>query len=111
MPSYLFSFQAPTNYVPGEVSRAEWRKFFEAISAHLEDLGNPILSRRAVGETGAGTVLGGYSLINAESIGQAVELASGCPLVKLGGGVEVGELTRLREDSLTTELSDRPAMA
>ncbi|HYZ30620.1 MAG TPA: hypothetical protein VE570_16270 [Thermoleophilaceae bacterium] len=111
MPSYLFSFQAPTDYTPGEVSMAEWGRFFEGISSQLEDLGNPIFSRQTVGETGAGTVLSGYSLVNAESIQQAVELARGCPLVKLGGGVEVGELTRLSEDRLTTQLSDHPALA
>jgi hypothetical protein len=37
--------------------------------------------------------LGGYSLISAESIDEAVELARNCPFLRLGGGVEVGELT------------------
>jgi hypothetical protein len=49
--------------------------------------------------------------INAQSMEQAIELAGGCPLLNLGGGVEIGELTRLSEDTLSTHLSDHPATA
>ena len=36
--------------------------------------------------------LGGYSLITAGDIDEAVALAKGCPFVGQGGGVEVGRL-------------------
>ena len=38
-------------------------------------------------------MLGGYSLIDADSLDQAIALAQSCPLVDHGGGVDVGELT------------------
>ncbi|HLI61395.1 MAG TPA: hypothetical protein VKV21_17190 [Solirubrobacteraceae bacterium] len=92
MPTYLLSFRMPSDYTPTPDTRARWREFFDAISPHLEELGNPVFSRRSVGETAAGTVLGGYSLISADSLEQAAELAAGCPLIARGGGVDVGEL-------------------
>jgi len=36
--------------------------------------------------------IGGYSIIKAESLAQAVELAKGCPIFLIGGSVEVREI-------------------
>ncbi len=93
MPTYLLSFRAPRDYVSTPDTRERWGEFFDTISTHLEDLGAPIFSRRSIGETGTETVLGGYSLVDAGSLEQAVALAESCPLVGHGGGVDVGELT------------------
>jgi hypothetical protein len=93
VPSYLLSFRTPTDYRSTPDTRTAWNEFFQAISTHLEDIGNPIFSRQTIGDTGTDTVLGGYTLINADTLEQARELAAGCPLRELGGGVEIGELT------------------
>ena len=39
--------------------------------------------------------LGGYSLIRAEDYEAAVELAKGCPVLTVGGNVEVREVSKL----------------
>lgn len=39
--------------------------------------------------------IGGYSLIKASSIEEAVELAKGCPILTRGGNVEVREISPL----------------
>ncbi|HEX3762912.1 MAG TPA: YciI family protein [Kofleriaceae bacterium] len=93
MPTYLLSFRMPGDYVSTPDTRAHWSAFFDTISTQLEDLGAPIFSRRSVGETGTDTVLGGYSLVDAESLEHAAALAERCPLLNDGGGVDVGELT------------------
>jgi hypothetical protein len=93
VPSYLLSFRTPTDYRSTPDTQTAWNEFFQAISTHLEDIGNPIFSRQTIGDTGTDTVLGGYTLINADTLEQARELAAGCPLRELGGGVEIGELT------------------
>ena len=49
-------------------------------------------SRATVGGSAGGTPLGGYSLVTAQSLDEAVTLAKDCPIVAAGGGVEVGEL-------------------
>jgi hypothetical protein len=54
--------------------------------------GHPVFDRRALGDVSAGTQLGGYTLVEADDLEDAVELAKGCPSVQFGGGVQVGEL-------------------
>jgi hypothetical protein len=75
------------------------------------DVGNPIFSREAVGDcSSAKTVLGGYSIVEADSLEDAVELASRCPGIEhYRGGVEVGEITQLNIQSVTTSVADHAA--
>ncbi|HEU0064265.1 MAG TPA: YciI family protein [Flavisolibacter sp.] len=39
--------------------------------------------------------IGGYSLVKADSYEQAIELAKGCPILTVGGNVEVREINPL----------------
>jgi hypothetical protein len=39
--------------------------------------------------------IGGYSLVKANSLDEAAELAKGCPILSLGGNVEVREINAL----------------
>ncbi len=39
--------------------------------------------------------LGGYSMVRAEDYDTAVELAKGCPVLTVGGNVEVREISKL----------------
>lgn len=39
--------------------------------------------------------IGGYSIVKADSLEEAVELASGCPVLPMGGNVEVREISVL----------------
>ncbi len=39
--------------------------------------------------------VGGYSIIKADSYDEAVEIAKGCPVLKMGGNVEVREIDKL----------------
>jgi hypothetical protein len=77
------------------------------LGANLVDRGNPVLDSRALGNTGADTTLGGYTLIHADDLEAAIALAKGHPLLQQGGGVEVGELTILNRG--TRQLGDDPA--
>jgi hypothetical protein len=69
--------------------------WFEELGAHLVDRGNPVFESRTIGNCGDDTDLGGYTLFTADDIEAAVALASGCPMLEAGGGVEVGKLTEL----------------
>jgi hypothetical protein len=111
MPSYLLSYRTPTDYQSTADTRAAWNEFFQAISTHLEDIGNPIFTRRTVGDTGTDTVLGGYTLVNADTLQQATELAASCPLSELGGGVEIGELTPVSGMAAPSETRGQPTAA
>jgi hypothetical protein len=71
----------------------EWEAWFQKLGASVLDRGNPVFDGTTVGDTGPTTVLGGYTLISADDLEAAVALAKGSPVIRHGGGVEVGEIT------------------
>jgi hypothetical protein len=91
--NYLFSYRVPASYVRGgpEVTHA-WRAWFEEMSTQLVDAGKPISESTALGHCGPDTRPGGYSIVSADSLEDALTLAKGCPSLADGAGVEVGEL-------------------
>ncbi len=97
MPKFIFAYQHPAGHVTrtdAEIS-AQWVGFFETIGESVVDPGQPVFERTAIGEVGTGTQLGGYSVVEAGSLEDAVALAKHCPTLTYGGGVQVGELAEL----------------
>ena len=74
---------------------AEWGAWFGTLGSAIIDGGNPFGASTAVksdGSTGAASGgLGGYSIIEADSLELAAKLANGCPVLESGGSVEVYE--------------------
>ena len=73
-----------------------WGAWFGELGEALLDGGNPFgasTSVRADGSvTGAGaSAIGGYTLINADSLDDATAKAKGCPVLTSGGSVEIYE--------------------
>jgi hypothetical protein len=95
MAEYIFNYRAPVDYAPRAESMTAWTAWLEGMGAQLSDVGKPVFTGATVGNCGDGTRLGGYSLVTAENLDEALTLAKGCPLVAVGGGVDVGELTDL----------------
>lgn len=83
MKKFLFIYNATD--AQGSDSMDDWMAWFGSIGQHLVDVGNPIQGGTLVkGKesselTSFTDLVGGYSLINAEDIGQAVEFAKTCP--------------------------------
>ncbi len=92
MNTYLLVHRHPENYT-GTAGTAAWEAWFKQLGSHLVDLGNPVFERTSAGTCGTPLPLGGYTLITAGDLAEAVELAKGCPIAGEGGGVEVGLLT------------------
>ena len=97
MPTYLITNRVPDDFTSSPEVFAAFTAWFEKLGPSLDDRGNPAFTTATVGKCGAGTVLGGYTLITADSLDAAVALAEGHPLITRGGGVEVGELTALNK--------------
>ena len=93
MSAYLFTFRSPDHYAPDSGTFEEWSRWQLEVGARLMDRGNPAFAAAAVGADAASTTLAGYSVIRATSLDAALGIARGCPLLRHGGGVEVGELT------------------
>jgi len=96
MSRFLLAYHPPKNYRPTPDTMAAWNAWFDSMGANVVERGNPIFESRAIGTCGTESPLGGYSLITADDLEEAVTLARGCPFVPLGGGVEVGQLAEPR---------------
>jgi len=75
---------------------AAWGKWFGELGQALVDGGNPFGPSSSVGpdgtvKQGAGSALGGYSILKADSLDQASQMAKGSPMIADGGTVEVYE--------------------
>lgn len=73
-----------------------WMGWFGSIGESVVDGGNPFgasMSRTGDGAPapGAPSALTGYSIVEADSIEAATELAGGCPVLADGGSVDVYE--------------------
>jgi uncharacterized protein YndB with AHSA1/START domain len=93
MPAYLITNRIPPDFRPSPEAFAAWTAWFGQLGSHLEDRGNPAFTRATLGNCGPDTTLGGYSIITADTLESAVTLAESHPLMRFGGGVEIGELT------------------
>jgi hypothetical protein len=77
---------------------ADWGQWFGTLGPALVDGGNPVGQTRtiagsgSVSDGGGANPVSGYSIIKAESMEAAVQMAKGCPLLASGGNIEVGEI-------------------
>jgi hypothetical protein len=74
-----------------------WGAWFGALGPAVVDGGNPVgqsvtLAPDGSSSAGNGSGLTGYSIIAADSLSAATDLAKGCPLLSAGGTVEVHEV-------------------
>jgi len=89
---------------PEQMQKAmqKWVAWFKDLSTkgHIKDPGHPLESTGKVVKgqhksvhdgpyAEAKDVVGGYTLIEAKDLAQAVELSKGCPILDVGGSVEV----------------------
>jgi YCII-related domain len=94
MPSYVLSFRGQANRVADADQEAAWGQWFGEIGGRVSDFGHRVgrvsnLGARAVGD--GQDVLAGYVVITAADFDEAADVAAGCPGLKHGGSVEVGE--------------------
>jgi hypothetical protein len=79
-----------------EASMAAWGGWFGTLGPAIVDAGNPFGPSTSVTVDGsmsgaASSGLTGYTVLSADSLAAAAELAKGCPIFGDGGSVEVYE--------------------
>jgi len=89
MSRFVFSFRATEGRTPSAAEEAEWEKWFQELGATVTDFGNRVGQSRRLGTTG---VLGGYVVVDAESLDAAIDIAKGCPGLHQEGSIEVAEV-------------------
>jgi len=83
----------------GKVMEA-WGAWFGRLGDKIVDAGNPFSSHAknvsnggTVHDGAIGTPATGYSILKADSLTSAVDLAKGCPVLTSGGKITVYEIT------------------
>ena len=85
----------------------KWMQWLKDLSerGHVKDPGHPleragklVTGKKAVTDgpfAEAKDVVGGYTLVSARDLDQAVDLTSGCPIFEVGGAVEVRPVQKM----------------
>jgi hypothetical protein len=101
MSKFILTYRYPVDYQAfgDPESLPAWQSFLERNAAHIVDPGWPIFDQPTVlGAAGAGTKLGGYSVIDVDDIDAATAVARTCPTLSRGGSVEIGALAQLPDE-------------
>jgi hypothetical protein len=99
MPKYVFAYHGggkPATPEEGEKAMAAWTRWFQDMGDKVVDAGYPVgkswtVSAAGVADNGGANPISGVSVVQADSIEQATELAKGCPILKANGSIEVAE--------------------
>jgi hypothetical protein len=99
MAKYLFAYRGgstPQSEDEQQAVMAKWTGWFGELGPAVVDAGNPFSVAASVASDGSvtdggGAQLTGYSLLQADSLQAATEMAKGCPVLEAGGSVEVYE--------------------
>lgn len=98
MPKYIFAYHGgkmPETEEEGARVMKAWQDWYADMGGAVADGGAPVgpsktVSASGVADDGGANPLSGYTLVNADSMEAAVEMAKGCPILD-HGTVEVAE--------------------
>jgi len=92
MSKFVIAFRSPPNNRPDPTEEAEWGTWFGQIGSQIADFGHRVGRVSALGSSeGLGDGLSGYVVVNAADLDAATQIASGCPGLRHGRGIEIGE--------------------
>lgn len=95
MAKYVLAFRGQPDRTPAAGEDEAWGAWFGSLGAAVIDAGHRVGQVRTLPAAGAGDpaamVLTGYVVITAGDLQAATDLARGCPGLRAGVSVEVGE--------------------
>jgi hypothetical protein len=98
MANYVFAYSGGKGVASDEAERnaqyAQWEQWFGELGTAVVDGGAATGNAKTVGADGSvsdsgSRGLSGYSIVSDDSLDAAVELAKGCPVLAIGGAVDV----------------------
>ena len=92
MPNFMFAYHAGKDFKPpedGAAQMARWNAWVTDLGDAMVNPGTPLgkswtISASGAAEGGGSNPLMGYSVVAAESIEAALEIAKSCPFVDMG---------------------------
>ena len=104
MANFIYAYSGgnppPADEAERNAQMAKWGQWFEELGSAVVDGGAPTGTAKTVGtggsvSDGGSRGLTGYSIVSADSLDAAVQLARGCPVLETGGAVDVYEAIAL----------------
>ncbi|SON48700.1 hypothetical protein [Vibrio tapetis] len=103
MAQYLivyFGGNPPATPEEGKIHMAAYKQWMASIGDGLVSPANPIKNSHTIepggnSNIGSATSMSGYTIIESESIENALKIAKKCPFLGIGGTLEVSELAEM----------------
>lgn len=104
MSNYIFAYHGgkmPETPEEGEKIMAKWGAWIGGLGDVMVNPGNPVgmsktVSAFGVSDDGGSNPISGFSVVKADSMDAALEIAKGCPHLDMdGGNVEVAEMMEM----------------
>ena len=97
--SYLGGDQ-PSSPEEGQQHFAKYKEWLSSLGDSAVSPANPFKNTNTVNSdgsitTGSTTSMSGYTIIEADSMDSALEIAKACPFLDIGGSLEVSELMQM----------------
>jgi hypothetical protein len=102
MPKYLYVYHGGGNMAAASREEQDkamqaWMGWFGQLGKSVVDGGNPVgksttVESSSVKNNGGANPVSGYSIVEAANVDDAVAKAKGCPILHIGGSVEVAEI-------------------
>ena len=103
MAQYIMTYlggDQPSSPEEGKQHFAKYKEWLVSLGDSAVSPANPLKDTRTVNSdgtvtTGGTTSMSGYTVIEADSMEAALEIAKACPFLDIGGSLEVSELMRM----------------
>jgi hypothetical protein len=102
MPNYVFAYHGgkkPESPEEGAELMAKWKAWIAGLGDAVVNPGTPLgmsktVSSGGVSDDGGSNPLSGFSVVKADNLDAALEIAKGCPYLELGT-IEVAEMKEM----------------
>lgn len=103
MAEYILAYHGgsmPETPEEGAKVMLAWQTWMGSMGANLTNPGAPVgmsktVSAAGVVDNGGANPVSGFSIVKADSMQAACEMAAGCPINESGGSVEVAEIMEM----------------
>lgn len=103
MPQFIMTYlggDRPSSPEEGQQHFAKYKKWLASLGDTAVSPANPLKGTTTVHADGTATPGGttsmsGYTIVEVDSMEQALEIAKACPFLEIGGSLEVSELMQM----------------
>ena len=103
MPQYIITYlggDQPSSPEEGQQHFVKYKEWLSSLGDSAVSPANPFKNTSTVNSdgtvfSGSTTSMSGYTIIEADSIDTALEIAKACPFLDIGGSLEVSELMQM----------------